>query len=177
MKPYHGLSPRMRGNLHRRKHCCQMARSIPACAGEPPPGRQPVPRCAVYPRVCGGTYSSTRSEFITAGLSPRVRGNRRRQRHYLLWFRSIPACAGEPRTNCCTVSGMAVYPRVCGGTAAARAMAPGRLGLSPRVRGNPHRGPMILVRPRSIPACAWEHLALLITLPAILFAREIMETQ
>ncbi len=50
-----GLSPRVRGNLHRRDaHACH-GWSIPARAGEPQsPG---LPACAqrVYPRACGGT--------------------------------------------------------------------------------------------------------------------------
>ena len=53
--------------------------------------------------------------------------------------RSIPACAGEPRDAPATPSARKVYPRVCGGTG--RTSTPSRtgLGLSPRVRGNPHR--------------------------------------
>ena len=46
-----------------------------------------------------------------------------------------------------------VYPRVCGGTAAAAAAAE---GLSPRVRGNPGYGRGEARERRSIPACAGE---------------------
>ena len=70
-----GLSPRVRGNLHRLGRTAAGHGSIPACAGEPgyaawlshPKGS--IPACAgeplfvqgpwqsgrVYPRVCGGT--------------------------------------------------------------------------------------------------------------------------
>ena len=53
-----GLSPRVRGNLagpHRGQHA---DRSIPARAGEPPPGVRPDATIPVYPRACGGTISS-----------------------------------------------------------------------------------------------------------------------
>ena len=49
--------------------------SIPACAGEPLLLRSGPLRCAVYPRVCGGTHESTSHAGGAAGLSPRVRGN------------------------------------------------------------------------------------------------------
>ena len=73
--------------------------SIPACAGEP--YLLPFARLshAVYPRVCGGTYSVSARAFAPYGLSPRVRGNRH-ERNCLARFAinrgSIPACAGEP---------------------------------------------------------------------------------
>ena len=52
-----GLSPRVRGN----HGCCARwswsSRSIPASAGEPPPGYFLVGPVGVYPRECGGTRS------------------------------------------------------------------------------------------------------------------------
>ena len=69
-----------------------------------------------YPRVCGGTSIASAMAALTAGLSPRVRGNRRRGRASLGRRRTIPACAGEPPC----ASKWAImgwdYPRVCGGT-------------------------------------------------------------
>ena len=53
-----GLSPRVRGNLRRRRGTSGKSRSIPACAGEP---RQTFPARRlrqVYPRVCGGTHGA-----------------------------------------------------------------------------------------------------------------------
>ena len=101
-------------------------------------------RLRVYPRVCGGTD---------------VGPARPSSRHYL---RSIPACAGEPRSIKRAEDRVrSVYPRVCGGTASTCAyglsisepvyprVCGGTLrtsltrfelnqtGLSPRVRGNP----------------------------------------
>ncbi len=70
-----GLSPRVRGNLGMVALAASTARSIPACAGEPPSlGHRPrIPR--VYPRVCGGTQRPRSRRLFVDGLSPRVRGN------------------------------------------------------------------------------------------------------
>ena len=69
---------------------------------------------------------------------------------------SIPACAGEPRHHPLAVGIGVVYPRVCGGTRTGRHYRAVRLGLSPRVRGNPPGPPRPPHTPRSIPACAGE---------------------
>ena len=52
-------------------------------------------------------------------------------------LRSIPACAGEPEPHQDDLDRIAVYPRVCGGTASTETMRRDNKGLSPRVRGNP----------------------------------------
>ena len=54
--------------------------------------------------------------------------------------RSIPACAGEPYRRGPYGSIGMVYPRVCGGTHWRHDVIGERLGLSPRVRGNPFCG-------------------------------------
>ena len=73
-----GLSPRVRGNLRRAKSDDCQDRSIPACAGEPCSTARLRFRLGVYPRVCGGTYIDSILSTMPLGLSPRVRGNRRR---------------------------------------------------------------------------------------------------
>ena len=75
-----GLSPRVRGNLLVQQMPHQGGRSIPACAGEPGFGDAGLPIQQVYPRVCGGTRGDCEILFPSRGLSPRVRGNRRRCR-------------------------------------------------------------------------------------------------
>ena len=129
-----GLSPRVRGNQSMSSTMMGRARSIPACAGEPIPGRACPCRHTVYPRVCGGTYGPSSAPRAASGLSPRVRGNRKHRLLQGYCRGSIPACAGEPA--------MASLPikRTC--------------GLSPRVRGNPSCDPA--GTPWSIPACAGE---------------------
>ena len=56
-----GLSPRMRGNQIQGELLGVFLGSIPAHAGEPPPGRAPPNRSGVYPRACGGTASRSAS--------------------------------------------------------------------------------------------------------------------
>ena len=102
-------------------------------------------------------YSLTR----VAGLSPRVRGNHRREPGHRANVGSIPACAGEPLDMASGVIDPRVYPRVCGGTIAAVSEGFSAAGLSPRVRGNLR---VRIVDPsgwRSIPACAGEPLDVL----------------
>ena len=78
MSSVFGLSPRVRGNHEisdRRKH---PDRSIPACAGQPSRSSLGGTRSRVYPRVCGATQTERDFVILSAGLSPRVRGNPRR---------------------------------------------------------------------------------------------------
>ena len=113
------------------------ARSIPACAGEPPKGLATALMQEVYPRVCGGTAATTGPNLYEAGLSPRVRGNRLEEPATDTPVRSIPACAGEPMNDTTELLFKSVYPRVCGGTVVASNESLRLWGLSPRVRGNP----------------------------------------
>ena len=151
-----GLSPRVRGNRQRTRNVTIFARSIPACAGEPP-----APACwagtrRVYPRVCGGTGRGGTVERETNGLSPRVRGNLMQVGGYFLPVRSIPACAGEPQLAARVNPAPAVYPRVCGGTPPYRTTGRQANGLSPRVRGNLLQPLHQVSISGSIPACAGE---------------------
>ncbi len=151
-----GLSPRVRGN-HANKLPVQIhCGSIPACAGEPSRAyllRRPR---TVYPRVCGGTGAGRNRTHPGHGLSPRVRGNLRRQVADDPLSRSIPACAGEPISVFRHRNEKPVYPRVCGGTAPLLTISANAIGLSPRVRGNRSTARSARPRTRSIPACAGE---------------------
>ena len=134
--------------------CC--GRSIPACAGEPNGAACSRSGTGVYPRVCGGTGRYEYSLLAEGGLSPRVRGNLRRQSDDLLVIRSIPACAGEPPPPPTGSSTAGVYPRVCGGTPRLSPHRGPGSGLSPRVRGNPMELRQRAGPDGSIPACAGE---------------------
>ncbi len=90
------VSPRVRGNPKRRDIPEGRRGSIPACAGEPIVDALPRDLLRVYPRVCGGTYSSSRIFNLVEGLSPRVRGNPFTPISSPCMTGSIPACAGEP---------------------------------------------------------------------------------
>ena len=95
------------------------------------------------------------------GLSPRVRGNPRRSMNPASMPGSIPARAGEPKTNRCGWCKQGVYPRACGGTSQTSSLSNLLLGLSPRVRGNRLKYIIELGAEGSIPARAGEPAALL----------------
>ena len=134
-----GLSPRVRGNRSGPAESWCGSGSIPACAGEPPTWSSGRPCRRVYPRVCGGTSTDLSEGDLTAGLSPRVRGNPCQERRKVYGdlnvglsprvrgnqeragpqgadHGSIPACAGEPMSDYGVYALYEVYPRVCGGT-------------------------------------------------------------
>ena len=153
-----GLSPRVRGNRAGRGVAGSCGGSIPASAGEPSGRRGGDQGEGVYPRECGGTATRTSSLVPFQGLSPRVRGNRRRAWWRGRGRRSIPASAGEPRVRSDRGAGSPVYPRECGGTVVGIPVTRADKGLSPRVRGNrlwhsPSGRPL-----GSIPASAGEPL-------------------
>ena len=132
-----GLSPRARGNLQRRCFVLLWVRSIPACTGEPPTDDATYLFPWVYPRVHGGTACDARRLCRSPGLSPRARGNPRRDPRRVSPVRSIPACTGEPAGAAPWRGQAQVYPRVHGGTGGGGPLIPLELGLSPRARGNP----------------------------------------
>ena len=151
-----GLSPRVRGNRDSAPAGRVLHGSIPACAGEPPRWRVRMESWGVYPRVCGGTLWRSAAIEATAGLSPRVRGNRRLVHHPKTHQRSIPACAGEPLALSLWPRAIRVYPRVCGGTRRRPRPVRSVRGLSPRVRGNLGGVSGAQDFTGSIPACAGE---------------------
>ena len=69
------LSPRTRGNPHRKFHGEQPRGFIPAHAGEPSTRSTGTSGTAVYPRARGGTAFLALLTRAAAGLSPRTRGN------------------------------------------------------------------------------------------------------
>ena len=111
-----GLSPRGRGNRSEDFGRHDHPRSIPAWAGEPNTWKRGRGLRPVYPRVGGGTMPSNPSSDPARGLSPRGRGNRLIVCASSTQHRSIPAWAGEPCCIHASLSPIAVYPRVGGGT-------------------------------------------------------------
>ena len=151
-----GLSPRVRGNLTFISIIVTDIGSIPACAGEPAAIYEFSDSEKVYPRVCGGTPTTTSVVNCVDGLSPRVRGNPGQPPPQAATPGSIPACAGEPVEMWSCLDRAQVYPRVCGGTRMRVFRDNQRRGLSPRVRGNQRLQPLLAAACRSIPACAGE---------------------
>ena len=153
---YPGLSPRVRGKRRPRSSTAAPERSIPACAGETTGTAFPPAVTAVYPRVCGGNYSSGVGSRPSRGLSPRVRGKPSLPvgRTTNIW--SIPACAGETRRARTPKPPVEVYPRVCGGNRGGATAGRPAHGLSPRVRGKLECVDSDVQCEGSIPACAGE---------------------
>ena len=157
LKPSHaGLSPRGRGSLRPRPRRQLGARSIPAWAGEPSTPSSPRLSRRVYPRVGGGAALTQELNEAGQGLSPRGRGSRRRAGEVRGLHRSIPAWAGEPKTDRTPRLGSGVYPRVGGGAVQRLNNARPESGLSPRGRGSPAWPPSRTRSRRSIPAWAGE---------------------
>ena len=149
-----GLSPRVRGHRLVLSRPKASYGSIPACAGAPSKLTATPVSTSVYPRVCGGTWQRFPPGRDTRGLSPRVRGHHSLIGRMAYENRSIPACAGAPRTRQTPRRTRRVYPRVCGGTTLAVIENPADKGLSPRVRGHRFSNSSKTCGIRSIPACA-----------------------
>ena len=113
--------------------------------------------------MCGGTHVRDGLGVKPKGLSPRVRGNRRDGHDQGGAIGSIPACAGEPRASRRRRSSAGVYPRVCGGTFHLFTPTAGLTGLSPRVRGNHRPRHDAIGLNGSIPACAGEPRAFMLS--------------
>ena len=92
------------------------------------------------------------------GLSPRMRGNRRRGWRACPISGSIPAHAGKPHLGCDVCPPPRVYPRACGETIASKSARANFPGLSPRMRGNPQPCFASITRHGSIPAHAGKPL-------------------
>ena len=151
---FSGLSPRGRGNLHRRQPAAPRLGSIPAWAGKPGTSRPPPAPAWVYPRVGGETAGARGGRAAEEGLSPRGRGNRAAAHRGAMAQWSIPAWAGKPLSRRRRYPPLMVYPRVGGETEVREQIIDQPEGLSPRGRGN-HRDWLIAVGMiRSIPAWA-----------------------
>ena len=151
-----GLSPRVRGNRTDIEIIRKGKGSIPARAGEPSCDAFQPRGSGVYPRACGGTCRKSRAHRASAGLSPRVRGNPLPCALHVRAHGSIPARAGEPSALRSACSRSRVYPRACGGTGVTIGAINQAIGLSPRVRGNPHSCSCSGPSNGSIPARAGE---------------------
>ena len=155
----------MRGNRFKGSQGGFCRGSIPALAGEPQQTQWATITVPVYPRACGGTVSRAAKADSAGGLSPRLRGNRKKPRLGSLGVGSIPALAGEPVRQRLSWYARRVYPRACGGTTMVEALQVKCLGLSPRLRGNHSQHRQLLANNGSIPALAGEPLVLATFVP------------
>ncbi len=148
-----GLSPCVRG-YHLRARAPRVAHgSIPVCTGLPRTPKTILPKWGVYPRVYGATASIKWARTSPQGLSPCVRGYRRRTIGSGAPDGSIPVCTGLPVWGYRALRLERVYPRVYGATSSAPWYDPFGWGLSPCVRGYPRVAMPDLVQKGSIPVC------------------------
>ena len=153
---FKGLSPHARGNHISLLFEHAGRGSIPACAGEPVGDKRTQTRHGVYPRMRGGTNSSSSTARALEGLSPHARGNHHTVSVQQCRRGSIPACAGEPAMLASRTLISWVYPRMRGGTPPFFSLNLASMGLSPHARGNLHRVGGAQLWRGSIPACAGE---------------------
>ena len=151
-----GRSPHARG---RRSSMCRVKpwkRSIPACAGETTISPSRRLQIRVDPRMRGGDVRVASRNWMISGRSPHARGRHFGSPQATVYFRSIPACAGEtPRRRGCR-SACQVDPRMRGGDPCVAAGTAPVMGRSPHARGRLHRAEHDELLPGSIPACAGE---------------------
>ena len=126
----------MRGNLLGLGARVVECGTIPAGAGEPVDLEHTRLAIGDHPRGCGGTAPSLPPSLIGPGPSPRVRGNRLEAFSREGLIGTIPAGAGEPPAHWSRRPSHRDHPRGCGGTFRRDRPTAGRMGPSPRVRGN-----------------------------------------
>ena len=131
-----GLSPHLRGSLLEDIGRRVGGRPIPAPAGEPRNRDGPRGYQWAYPRTCGGACAAVSRDARKKGLSPHLRGSRRRAACSRGGSWPIPAPAGEP--DRCSVRSWKswAYPRTCGGALSDAEMKLVEAGLSPHLRGS-----------------------------------------
>ena len=134
--PLTGLSPPTRGSRGSFGKGGGCHRSIPAHAGEPPPGATLARSPSVYPRPRGGAPTRADGGAEVQGLSPPTRGSQYRMPYAHCYVRSIPAHAGEPPGDNQQLPTWRVYPRPRGGASAAIPQPQRHRGLSPPTRGS-----------------------------------------
>ena len=150
----HGSSPRVRGTVEVVAVDHQVARFIPAGAGNSSASVLPSLMLAVHPRGCGEQVRRSDGPLTRCGSSPRVRGTDRAATGTRRRCRFIPAGAGNSPCSCRSSSFLPVHPRGCGEQVPELSCLMIDLGSSPRVRGTVALHFEDLHRDRFIPAGA-----------------------
>ena len=130
-----GLSPQVRGTLTRVQLLMAELRFIPAGAGNTVAGHLPRTSSTVYPRRCGEHSHVLSLNDELYGLSPQVRGTPLTLIIVFLFWRFIPAGAGNTGQPVISAWNWAVYPRRCGEHILRFTNGLRLSGLSPQVRG------------------------------------------
>ena len=149
-----GSSPRLRGTRCRVTPPNPHTRFIPEPAGGTVMGETPKPRAPVHPRACGEHQWRAFGRNRDTGSSPRLRGTLSLGISAMLFFRFIPAPAGNT-FFCRIIPGVcAVHPRACGEHFLTAFQLCCFFGSSPRLRGTHHVKDGEVTARRFIPAPA-----------------------
>jgi len=136
-----GASPHARGTPMTARDAAQVARLIPACAGntEPEPIRSKA--ASAHPRMRGehGRLRIRRHE--PAGSSPHARGTPPVVLAVLDQERLIPACAGNTHNQTAACPRPAAHPRMRGEHSVGSGRRGSGSGSSPHARGTPGTSP------------------------------------
>ena len=149
-----GLSPHLRGSRQRADFRHELARPIPAPAGQPFLIAKSKRRTRAYPRTCGAAHVLLALFLHGEGLSPHLRGSRNPLRLAHLGKRPIPAPAGQPSAHRAAAGAPRAYPRTCGAATGIHAGLWREGGLSPHLRGSRCRMAPVPGRCGPIPAPA-----------------------
>ncbi len=149
-----GSSPRGRGTHGVAVSEGGGGRFIPAWAGNTVGGTLVVDGPSVHPRVGGEHLSGSMDIPSVSGSSPRGRGTQQRWWWSWLWFRFIPAWAGNTRYLILATRNPAVHPRVGGEHNNQNPVSRYLDGSSPRGRGTRRGSTSERRRRRFIPAWA-----------------------
>ena len=153
-----GRSPLTRGSRGRRLETGGRERSIPAHAGEPYHAKSISKPAMVDPRSRGGAHQFFHLGSLGQGRSPLTRGSLPLLLPQRGPRRSIPAHAGEPRSERPWAREMGVDPRSRGGADLGPHRKPLVPGRSPLTRGSPVSSKPTSPPSGSIPAHAGEPL-------------------
>ena len=132
---HYGLSPLARGTLNGFGRQVQIARFIPAGAGNTVRSSVISSMCAVYPRWRGEHSWGIVIQQAQGGLSPLARGTRVIFESNLICCRFIPAGAGNTSSPRTLTTARAVYPRWRGEHMLSQCSIRAVAGLSPLARG------------------------------------------
>ena len=130
-----GSSPRVRGKRTWPRSRWARSRIIPARAGQTLTSRTGDAKGPDHPRACGANISLQMSRTMPHGSSPRVRGKRRMFPGSFLFFRIIPARAGQTERRGLAGAAAPDHPRACGANWPFLPCPETTYGSSPRVRG------------------------------------------
>ena len=149
-----GRSPLTRGRREGPPVRQTPQRSIPAHAGQTPPGLRRLFDARVDPRSRGADAIASYSSHTGSGRSPLTRGRLANRDRPLALEGSIPAHAGQTSTGCAAERDPAVDPRSRGADLTSGSVACDDVGRSPLTRGRPHAVPHLALHTGSIPAHA-----------------------